>query len=195
MPTRSRASISLRSLRSQSETENCPSALTEDTLAKFFVQVDPGFGVAAGGELVTAAEQFLAELRVFVELAFEGDPDVVLLVGHRLPAAGDVDDREPPRAERDARLDVDVLVIRTAVRDRGRHAQAVDPQGKCRRPARSTAPAIPHMQSPLNLSPCPIALPQRRLCLFRRQPMIPQMRAHGGMGQCRIGCCLQSASR
>ena len=97
--------------------------LEEHALAEFFVEMDPGFGVAVRGEPVAALEQFFAQLGVFVELAFEGDPDVARFVGQRLPAAGDVDDREPAIAERDARLDVDVFVVGTAMRDRGRHAQ------------------------------------------------------------------------
>ena len=97
--------------------------LEKHALAELFVEMDPGFGVAMRGEPMAALEQFLAQLGIFVELAFEGDPDVARFVRERLPAAGDVDDRQPAIAERDARLDVNVLIIGPAMRDRGRHAQ------------------------------------------------------------------------
>ena len=85
--------------------------------------MNPGFGVAVGGEPMAALEQSLAQLGVLVELAFEGDPDVARFVRERLPAAGDVDDRQPAVAERDAGLDVDLLVVGPAMRNRGGHPQ------------------------------------------------------------------------
>ena len=63
------------------------------------------------------------QLGVFEELAVLGDPDRAVLVADRLPAPRQVDDREPPRPQRDARLDVNLLVVRPSVSDRGGHRQ------------------------------------------------------------------------
>ena len=53
------------------------------------------------------ASSVLAELGVVEELAVEGDPDGAVLVGDRLPAAGEVDDREPPGPQGEPGLAVD----------------------------------------------------------------------------------------
>ena len=95
--------------------------------AVVLVEVDPGLGVAAGGQVVAAGQQRLAELGVVEELAVEGDPDGAVLVGDRLPAAGEVDDGEPSGAEGEAGLAVVVLVVGPAVGDGGGHG--AEPRG------------------------------------------------------------------
>ncbi len=85
--------------------------------------MDPGLGVATGGEGVALGQQFLAEFGILEELAVEGDPDRAVLVGDRLPASGKVDDREPPGAQDHARLGVKLLVVRPSVSDRAGHRQ------------------------------------------------------------------------
>ena len=66
---------------------------------------------------VAAGEQLLAQLGVVVDLAVEDDDDGAVLVGHRLRAAGDVEDREPPVAEADAVADVEAVAVGAAVDD------------------------------------------------------------------------------
>ena len=69
-----------------------------------FIEVNDAFGVALGAELVPRPFQPPPQVAVVVDLAVEDDPNRFVLVSHRLVAAGQVDDREPPKAEGDARL-------------------------------------------------------------------------------------------
>ncbi len=62
-----------------------------------------------------------AQFGVVVDLAVEDDDDRTVLVVHRLLAAADVDDREPPVAKPHARLGVEAVAIRAAMADRRRH--------------------------------------------------------------------------
>jgi hypothetical protein len=91
--------------------------------AKVLVQMDQDLGVAAAGEPVTAAAQALLEDGVVVDLAVEDRPDRGVLVRHRLMAAFDVDDAEPAGGDGDlpGRVDVQPLVVRSAVDETGRH--------------------------------------------------------------------------
>ena len=72
---------------------------------------------------VAARQQLCLELGILEDLAVLGDPDRAVLVAERLTAAREVDDRQPPCAQGHARLDVDLLVVRPAVRDRAGHRQ------------------------------------------------------------------------
>ncbi len=86
-----------------------------------FVEVGEDLGVARGVERVPVAEQVLAQLRVVVDQPVEDDDDVAVLVGHRLPAAGRVEDREAPVAEADAVARVEAVAVGTAVGQRVGH--------------------------------------------------------------------------
>ena len=85
--------------------------------------MDPRLGVAAGRQPMPPRQEILPQLGILEQLAVEGDPDRSVLVGERLPAACQVDDRQPPGPQGHARLDVDLLVIRAAMGDRRRHGQ------------------------------------------------------------------------
>ena len=67
------------------------------------------------------ALELVAELVVVVELAVLDRPDRAVLVRERLVAALDVDDAQPPDAERDAGRRVRAAVVRAAVRHRVGH--------------------------------------------------------------------------
>ena len=97
--------------------------LVEHRLAVVFVEMDPRLGVAARRQAMPAGQELPAQLGILEQLAVEGDPDRAVLVADRLPAAGQVDDRQPPGPERHARLDVELLVVGTAVGDRAGHRQ------------------------------------------------------------------------
>ena len=109
--------------------------------------MDPELGVAAGGKGMAAAAKFLLELGILEDLAVLGDPDRPVFIAEGLAASRKVDDREPPCAQGQPRLEVDVLVVRTAMGDRAGHRQ--EPRrGKFALDLfRSIAPAMPHMVS------------------------------------------------
>src|SRR4051812_10757925 len=70
---------------------------------------------------MTPRGQFCAKLGVVINFAIEDDPDRAVLVMDWLLAGRQIDDREPPHAECDARHDATSFVIRTAVADRRAH--------------------------------------------------------------------------
>ena len=123
MPTRSRPRIRVRLVAVPERDGELAAGLGEHALAAVLVQVDPGLGVASGRQPVAACQELLSQLGVLEQLAVEGDPDRAVLVGDRLPAARQVDDREPPGSQRHAGLDVDLLVVGPAMGDRRRHRQ------------------------------------------------------------------------
>ena len=51
-------------------------------------------------EMVAARLEIAAQLAMVVDLAVEDDPDRAVFVGHRLVAAGAIDDRQTAMAER-----------------------------------------------------------------------------------------------
>ena len=63
------------------------------------VQVDEALGVAFGPEDVASRLEPGSQLGVVIKLAVIGNPDGAVLVGHRLRAAVDVDDRQPTMPE------------------------------------------------------------------------------------------------
>lgn len=100
--------------------------------APLLIRVEDDLGIAPGDELVAARAQLLAQLPEVVDLAVEGHPVAARRVRHRLVARGrEVDDREPPVAERRPRAagvrvgDVDALVVGSAVLDAREHRRDV----------------------------------------------------------------------
>ena len=79
-------------------------------------------GVAARVEYVAERLQLRDQLLVVVDLAVEDDDDRAVLVVERLLARGEVDDRQSAVAKPDARLEVQPLAVRTAMRLRVVHA-------------------------------------------------------------------------
>ena len=73
--------------------------------------------------------KLVAQLDVIEDFAVERDPDRAVLIGHRLPAARDVDDAQTGVSERRPRLAVDPIRIGPAMpqyRDHVGHAMRVD---------------------------------------------------------------------
>src|SRR5205823_1390310 len=69
-------------------------------LAPFFPAMDEDFGIGVmRGEFMAAADKLLTQLGVIVEFAVEHDADLAILVPHRLVAACNIDDRQPPMPE------------------------------------------------------------------------------------------------
>ena len=77
--------------------------------------VENGFGIAIGVELMPGLCQFLAQVRMVIELAVIYDPDVLFLVGNGLVAGLDIDDAESPHGEADVGLDEKAIIIRPAM--------------------------------------------------------------------------------
>ena len=65
--------------------------------------------------------QFAAQFRVVVDLTVEYDLQRAVLVGDRLAAVLDVDDRQPPHRQAGVRRDEVPLVVRPAVYERAIH--------------------------------------------------------------------------
>ena len=68
-------------------------------------------------------QEILPQLGILEQLAVEGNPDRSILIGERLTAPCQVDDRQPPGPQGHAWLDVDLLIIRAPMSDRRRHGQ------------------------------------------------------------------------
>ncbi len=98
-----------------------------------FVEVDQDFRVALGAEAMAAGFQSLPQGAEIIDLAVEDHPQRAVFVGKRLPAAGQVDDRQPPMAQghagparsagpRRGLGRVRALVVRAAGPQGGRHS-------------------------------------------------------------------------
>ena len=85
------------------------------------VAVHEHFGVAARAEAVAGALELVHQLAVVVDLAVLHDDDGAVLVRDRLIAAGEVDDREPPRRDSDRPVDMRPLGVGAPVVERGGH--------------------------------------------------------------------------
>ena len=77
--------------------------------------VDDDFGVAAGVEHVAERLQLRDQFLVVVDLAVEDDAHAVVFVVERLLAGGQVDDRQAPVPQADARLDMQAALVRAAM--------------------------------------------------------------------------------
>ena len=86
-----------------------------------FIEVDQALGVARRAVAMAFGFELFPQLELVVELAVVGDPDRAILVGHRLSAAGHVDDRQPAMPERSRSLAVKTVAVRPAMRQCGRH--------------------------------------------------------------------------
>ena len=74
---------------------------------------------------MSPAFELLAELAEVVDLAVEDDPDRLLGVGHRLMAAGQIDNRQSAKAEAERTRDVHALIVRPTVGDGPTHRHDV----------------------------------------------------------------------
>ena len=65
----------------------------------------------------------MGELRMVVDLPVVRHDDAVVLVGHRLRPAGEVDDAQPDVRESDVRTGEEPVAVGSAVPEGGRHAR------------------------------------------------------------------------
>ena len=84
-------------------------------VAVFLVGVDDRFGVGVRPEPVSARLEIAPQLEVVVDFAVEHDPDRPVFVGHRLLAAGAVDDGQAAVAKREPGRVMNSAAVRTAM--------------------------------------------------------------------------------
>ena len=94
----------------------------EAGLAQLLVEVQHDLGVGAGAEAVALGLQLGHQLPVVVDLAVADDPLGAVLVADRLPAALEVDDREPAMAQHPAIAAMRGTVVGSPVAQRVQHA-------------------------------------------------------------------------
>ncbi len=86
------------------------------------VGMQDGFGITAGYVTMTGPLQVRTEVGVVEDFAVVYDPARAGLVGHGLMSRGQVDDAEPPHPDGAASVDVDSLVVGTAMTNDAGHA-------------------------------------------------------------------------
>ena len=74
-------------------------------------------------------DQLRPQLDVVEDLSVECHPDRVALIGHGLPAAGQVDDAQPDVPQAHRPVEVHTPIIRAAVPDRREHPLEHPPRG------------------------------------------------------------------
>ncbi len=90
--------------------------------------VDPDLGIAGGAEPGAAGGEARPLGAMIEQLAIGDGGEASARIGDRLTAVGRIDQRQPPRPEGDAGLEVDVGVVGAAVGDRGAHRR--EPLGR-----------------------------------------------------------------
>ena len=163
MPSRSRISTPRRALAVPDRDGEHAAQVLGQRGPVVLVEVRQDLGVAAAAQHVAARLELLAQRRVVVDLAVLRRPDAAALVGEGLVAALDVDDREPPGAERAA-----VAGRRSRRRPgRGRPITSVIARRTCSgsagapAPSSRNAPAMPHMAATVDAAPGRASLADR----------------------------------
>src|SRR5205085_1724228 len=77
-----------------------PAQVIDAALTEILVEVDDRLGVAVGSEHMAAPFERAAQLAVVVDLAVEHDPDRAVFVRDGLLSVAEVDDAQPPHADR-----------------------------------------------------------------------------------------------
>ena len=123
MPTRSRPRMTVRFFRSQSATANWPRVFSKNPSPRSSYRWAHSSVSHRVASRWPRASNSRLQLGVLEDLAVLGDPDRAVLIADRLPAARQVDDRQPSCPQRNPRLLMNLLVIGPAVRDRTSHRQ------------------------------------------------------------------------
>ncbi len=87
----------------------------------FLVKMHQTFRVGHGLVAMPFGLELRPDLQLVVQLSVVRDPDRAVLVGHRLGAAGQVDDRQPTMPQGRRTGAVESIAIGPAMRQRGRH--------------------------------------------------------------------------
>src|SRR5690606_32817563 len=94
----------------------------DDSRTVLFPAVHDDLGVRRRAETVAAGFEIGPQIAMVVDLTVEDDPDRPVFVGHRLPAAGQVDDGQTPMAERDPLVVVEAVAVGAPMGDGLVHA-------------------------------------------------------------------------
>src|SRR5262249_1617244 len=89
---------------------------------ELFVETKYDLRVAVSLKATAARFEQLARFEEVVNFAVENDPDRAVVVGHRLVAAGAVDDAEPAHGDDGVGLGMNAALVGTAVDQHGVHA-------------------------------------------------------------------------
>ena len=143
-------------------------------VAPLLVGMHDDFGIGCRGETMTGGTQFIAQFHVIEDFAVEDHPNVAILVGHRLTAAGDVDDRQAGMAERHVFVHVRPGFIGTTVMQPGNHA----PQ-PFRIPLQIVNRAEARQTTHVLLSPRCAARPSRHESMAGDSTAFPPCQPHG----------------
>src|SRR5271157_2840637 len=140
----------------------------EHRFSQVLVKVDPRLGVAAGRQPMPPRQEILPQFGILEQLAVEGNPDRSILIGERLTAPCQIDDRQAPGPQGNSWLDVDLLVIRAPMSDRRRHGQES---------SRGEFPAASQVHSTCNTAHDVTSsnLPGRRETAYRRSAPAPPL--------------------
>src|SRR3989442_3739261 len=79
------------------------------------VSMNDGFCVAFFIKGVAKLLQLFAKFAVVIDLAIESNPGSALLIGDRLLAAFQIDDRQPSHAQAHTLVEVEAVIIRAAM--------------------------------------------------------------------------------
>ena len=104
MPSRSRAQKSRRPLCVPDGEREHAAEPGNAVGAILLVSVEDRFGVAASLVAMTGLFELWPDLSVIEDLAVVDDPEVAVFVGHRLMAAGEIDDAQPAVANPRVRI-------------------------------------------------------------------------------------------
>src|SRR5271157_2459430 len=80
--------------------------LIDAVLTEVFVKMDDGFRITVGPELVPFGFESIAKFGKIVNLAIEHNPNRIVLVGHRLAAAFDVEDAQAPVRQANTAIEI-----------------------------------------------------------------------------------------
>ena len=99
-----------------------PAQAAGQAAAPFLIPVEQDLGVGIRGKRVAALLQSGTQGLVVVNFAVEHDHQRAILIEHRLAAARQINDRQPPMPERRGAVGVAALAVGAAVTDEVRHA-------------------------------------------------------------------------
>src|SRR5207248_938932 len=91
-------------------------------LSILLVQVDDSLGVAVRAIRMATSHEFFPQLSMVVDFAIENNPQRFNFVADGLMTGGEINNTEPAHADADAAVNMDAIVVWTAMRYNFKHA-------------------------------------------------------------------------